>query len=213
MLIIADMPKIFRLLGFFKRNKFKTNTENDFVVISETSSINTEYAKNLIKENMNNNSISKISEWQKNAHRYDQNICNNVICGICYDSYDLAKLACAHEICRGCYSKLLDNSFKNCPVCDIKMEIVDVQKLYAYIRKIDHGIVILYLPPIYRESIDTWIENEICMDEKSINEAINNISYEKYKIVVDDSGTKDLLYRCKGLIKINETIQRNYKKN
>ena len=189
------MPKILNLINFIKNlGKNRPSPSDVFTIVDDIPVVNTEIINKMLTQKIKPCFIEKIHELQKASYRYDELYEKNSECGICYGTEVIfAQLQCGHEICTECYDELLNKSYKICPICKIELKIIKLNKLYAIISKIDHGIGVLYLPPMYRKSVDLWIENEICIDSESIDTTIQNINDEKYAIVLNSPEVNDII--------------------
>ncbi|XWV25863.1 hypothetical protein QJ857_gp1218 [Tupanvirus soda lake] len=156
----------------------------------------------IINNNINPQLILDINKLQEQAYRIDKTGIEVVECCVCYDeNIEMVSLQCCHPLCISCYNKLVNNKFFNCPLCTNPMKIVTIHKLYSIITEIDYASIgILYIPPIYVEEENKWIDHEAFYDiGVNKNETTNffksckRINAEGYVVVIAKPTTKKLL--------------------
>jgi len=179
-------------------NEIHDLTDNDidsFVIIDVNNKIN----KNTILNKINQNILGQIYAKQEYAYRIDKMGIENIECYICFEeNMKMVALECTHSICHNCYNKLIKNKYFDCPVCDKKMKHITVYKFYAVILPYDHNaICILYLPLIYDEKKNIWLEYEvfhnIANDHNQKSKFISSchrINIENYAVIVLDPKLK-----------------------
>jgi hypothetical protein len=136
--------------------------------------------------------LTKIRNKQEFAYQYDKTGIELIECCVCYEeNVNFVPLKCKHILCLGCKDLMSNKNINICPICRDKLEIVDIQKFFAVIIKIDdRNLGIIYLPPIYFEKEDIWKEHELFLDAHingpSFNkfiEALTILDKQKYKLI------------------------------
>lgn len=133
--------------------------------------------------------LKKINKKQEIAIKYEKLSNDNTECCICFELHNkFVPLECAHEICTTCYFTII-KKFPNCPICQKSMKMTTINKLFAIIVKIDGGLAILYLPPLYNELTMAKINYEIFYEfndkEKTkFLSSLININKENYAVVL-----------------------------
>ncbi|XWV24626.1 putative ORFan [Tupanvirus deep ocean] len=158
----------------------------------------------IINNNINQQLLYDINKLLEKAYHIDKTGIEKVECCVCYEeNIDMTCLECAHPLCVSCYNKLIDKKFHNCPLCINPMKIVTVHKLYSIITEIDYACMgILYMPPIYVEEENKWIDHEVFYDIGINNIETTNfiksckrINTEGYVVVMAKPNIKKMLQK------------------
>lgn len=131
--------------------------------------------------------LQKIIKLQITAANLEANDLMNTECCVCFEEeIKRMPLECAHSLCAECHEELLKRNYTNCPLCLQPMVLVNAHKFYAIMAPSRHMIHITYLPPIYDERKNKWLDSEfLCAASADFVLACDAIKKNNYVVVRD----------------------------
>lgn len=189
------------IIDFIKRifgiNNKLNEMDNDYRILSNEEILVT------INNNIDPILLSNIQALQEKAYYFDKSGMELVECCVCLeDNVKMIPLECTHTLCAICYDRLISNNYYTCPICRIPLKVVHAYKFYAVIIQFNYSCIgILYMPPIYVEEDDKWMNHEVFYDVSRHNKTevqnfkktYERINKEEYVIILSKPQIKCIL--------------------